>query len=507
MPKIIRRDNLVHQASIDRLQNATIKQQNVEKYRNEIAKSSEYAGILKELNDEGIELIWSSDANVPMRITIILAAEEDSAQFLSTILMEYKMNGINLKNLEIYPEPERNKSYIVTDTRKNFKVKFEIFTDCECTKDALLNAMKCLADRYHILKLNIYNSISESLSFHKFSWFPKHISDLDKCHNCEVKYEPTSDPRHPGYKDNAYIQRREELNAIAKAYEYGEKLPDIEYNVEEHKTWETVFNKLKSLHHSHACMEYQKNFKQMELEGILEPTRIPKLSLINRYLQRKTGFTLRPCAGLLSARDFLASLAFRVFQTTIYIRHHSSPHHSPEPDLIHEIIGHCPMFADSLIAQFSQQIGLLSLGATDEQIQQLATVYWFTIEFGLCRENGQLKAIGAGLLSSYGELMHACSDKPQHETFDPQRTALQKYEDFDYQPLYFVTDSIFDAVIKLRAFAQNFQRPFVVIYDPYTKSIEISREIKDLKNGLNRFKSELSSFTEAVEALSKQYNW
>lgn len=67
----------------------------------------------------------------------------------------------------------------------------------------------------------------------------------------------------------------------------GEKLPDIEYSPEEHKTWEAVFNKLKSLHPTHTCVEYQQNFRQMELEGLLEPTRIPKLSLINKYLQRK----------------------------------------------------------------------------------------------------------------------------------------------------------------------------------------------------------------------------
>ncbi|VDM98072.1 unnamed protein product, partial [Onchocerca ochengi] len=116
-------------------------------------------------------------------------------------------------------------------------------------------------------------------------WFPKHISDLDKCRHCIVKYEPTSDPRHPGYGDEAYIRRREELNNIAKAYKYGDNLPNVEYSPEEHKTWETVFRRLKSLHHSHTCFEYQQNFQQMELEGLLEPTRIPKLSLIDKYLQ------------------------------------------------------------------------------------------------------------------------------------------------------------------------------------------------------------------------------
>lgn len=162
---------------------------------------------------------------------------------------------------------------------------------------------------------------------------------------------------------------------------------------------------------------------------------------MNRRLKKLSGFRLAPVEGLVETRGFLSWLSYRTMLSTQYIRHHSHPEYTPEPDIIHEAIGHIPMFTNRNFADFSQFIGHGARIATDEQLEELGRLYWFTVEFGLIEESGELKAYGAGLLSSFGELENAFTEKVERRPFDLREVISTSYEYSDMQPVLYVIPS------------------------------------------------------------------
>jgi phenylalanine-4-hydroxylase len=162
---------------------------------------------------------------------------------------------------------------------------------------------------------------------------------------------------------------------------------------------------------------------------------------MNKRLKERSNFRLAPVEGLVDTRAFLSWLSYRTMLSTQYIRHHSRPEYTPEPDIVHEAIGHIPMFTNRDFADFSQFIGHGARVATDEQLEELGRLYWFTVEFGLTEENGEIKAYGAGLLSSYGELTHAFGDEVERRLFDLEQVIATPYDYSDMQPVLYVIPS------------------------------------------------------------------
>nr|XP_030711293.1 phenylalanine-4-hydroxylase [Globicephala melas] len=394
-------------------------------------------------------------------------------------------NDINLTHIE--SRPSRLK-----------KDEYEFFTYLD------KRSMPALANIIRILRHEIGATVHELSRDKKkdtVPWFPRTIQELDRFANQILSYGAELDADHPGFKDPVYRARRKEFADIAYNYRHGQPIPRVEYTEEEKKTWGIVFRTLKSLYKTHACYEHNHIFPLLEKYCGFREDNIPQLEEVSQFLQTCTGFRLRPVAGLLSSRDFLGGLAFRVFHCTQYIRHGSKPMYTPEPDICHELLGHVPLFSDRSFAQFSQEIGLASLGAPDEYIEKLATIYWFTVEFGLCKEGDSIKAYGAGLLSSFGELQYCLSGKPKLLPLELEKTALQQYTITEFQPLYYVAESFNDAKEKVRNFAAIIPRPFSVRYDPYAQRIEVLDNTQQLTILADSINSEVGILCSALQKL------
>lgn len=254
-------------------------------------------------------------------------------------------------------------------------------------------------------------------------------------------------PDHPGFRDLEYRARRNRIAQLALSYQPEQAMPEAPYTKEEHQVWRAVWEALAPAHQAHACAEYLACVRRLAFAS----DRIPQLSEVNERVQAISGFRLEPVAGLVEPRVFLESLASGIFLCTQYIRHHSTPLYTPEPDVVHEIVGHAVTLASKRLAELNRLFGkAVKRTSSLEALNRLSRVYWFTVEFGVLREDGALKAYGTGLLSSAGELeaMHNAELLP----LDLERASRHEYDPTHYQPVLFCADSFETMYDSLRKF-------------------------------------------------------
>lgn len=211
------------------------------------------------------------------------------------------------------------------------------------------------------------------------------------------------------------------------------------YSAEDHEVWRTVFDRR---------MEKLRESGSRAFLGGMEVVRIsnaevPVLAEINRYLLPKTGWRSVAVPGYLPARAFFAFLAARQFPTTISVRPKSRIDYLPEPDVLHDVFGHVPLHADPDFTDFLESYGRTALAERDPEIvEALARLFWFTVEFGLIREDGRTKLYGAGLVSSLGEGQHALqSPTVDRRPFDLDAVIATDFAIDHYQPVLYVLES------------------------------------------------------------------
>jgi len=258
---------------------------------------------------------------------------------------------------------------------------------------------------------------------------------------------------HPGFSDQEYRSRRAGIAAIGESYVPGTVIPDVPYTDVENDVWATVSGQLALKHERLACKAYRESAARLQLPR----DRVPQLQEVNERLRDLTGFQVRPVPGLVPARDFYGALADRTFLATQYVRHHSVPFYTPEPDVIHELVGHVSMLGSPAFADLYEAAGGASRRATTpDALEFFSRVFWFTIEFGVVWEDGELRAYGAGLLSSYGEL-DVFRDATLH-AWDVHAMGTTAYDITKYQPLLFAAASEDDLLRDLGTFFDSYDQ-------------------------------------------------
>ena len=173
-----------------------------------------------------------------------------------------------------------------------------------------------------------------------------------------------------------------------------------DYAEEQHAVWAELVRRRRSQLNAYACREYLDGF---EIIG-LQDDRLPNLSAITDRLKPRTGWSTTPVSGFLPAEAFFEMLAARMFPTTTWLRGRDSLEYIPEPDIFHDVFGHVPMHAHPVFADFLQHYGSVCAKIKDPDVLEgLGRLFWYTVEFGLIRQDGKIKVYGSGVISSHGE--------------------------------------------------------------------------------------------------------
>lgn len=229
------------------------------------------------------------------------------------------------------------------------------------------------------------------------------------------------------YQQTAYQAKETDANGF------------VEYSEAENAVWHELITRQQKIIVNRACLEFCQGLELLQLPQ----DRVPQCYEISNVLQDLTGWSLEPVPALISFNRFFELLANRRFPAATFIRTYEELDYLKEPDIFHEIFGHCPLLTNPAYAHFVEMFGKLGLAATSQQRVLLARIFWYTIEFGLLQTKEGLRAYGGGILSSIHETIYSLDgDIPQYKPFSIIEALQTPYRIDAIQPIYFVIDEL-----------------------------------------------------------------
>lgn len=219
----------------------------------------------------------------------------------------------------------------------------------------------------------------------------------------------------------------------------------VEYTPEENEVWKELYRRQNIIIQKRACDEYIKGLEMLNLSQ----DRVPQCQEVSEILHKATGWVLEPVPALISFDHFFNLLAQKKFPAATFIRRPEDLDYIKEPDIFHEVFGHCPLLTNPAYAEFTRIYGELGSHANHQERILLARIFWFTIEFGLINTNHGLRAYGGGILSSINETVYCLeSNLPKRKPFNVIEALETAYRIDVLQPIYFIIDG-FDQLYRL----------------------------------------------------------
>lgn len=244
---------------------------------------------------------------------------------------------------------------------------------------------------------------------------------------------------YPGAHDREYRDRVKAL--IDQSEAAWPRIPQYVYRKEEHETWELVSEVLIRLQNRYACRAFLEGRDALRL-----PTsEVPQLDDVSARMEAATGFMLAPVGGLLDKAEFLPMLAQRVMRCTPYVRHSAYPFFTPEPDILHELRGHAPMFMHKPFVEMSVAIGNAAGAAVEagneELLDLVGLFYWYTVEYGLIHEGGEIRVFGAGSNGGIQDLLRSMDPTVEKRPFSLEAIRSLTIDYDAPQEVFFVAES------------------------------------------------------------------